>query len=115
MGWYDEFKAFCMECIIDVLDSSVYEGLKEKVTGGFVSTPVTIKNMSSNTNGAITGWAFTNKKMPAVNSMPRIAESVKTPFSSISQAGQWTYSPAGLPISILTGKMAANRAIKKLK
>jgi hypothetical protein len=27
------------------------------------------------------------------------------------QAGQWVYSPSGLPISILTGKFAAYKAL----
>ena len=33
----------------------------------------------------------------------------------IVQAGQWTYSPSGLPISILTGKLAADRVMKEIK
>jgi hypothetical protein len=32
----------------------------------------------------------------------------------VYQAGQWTYSPSGVPISILTGKLAADKAIKDL-
>jgi hypothetical protein len=39
---------------------------------------------------------------------------IKTPVPGVFQAGQWTYSPAGLPISLLTGKLAADRAIKEL-
>ena len=34
---------------------------------------------------------------------------------SIFQAGQWTYSPAGLPISILTGKLASDSVLKMKK
>ena len=30
------------------------------------------------------------------------------------QAGQWTYSPSGLPIAILTGKLAADQVTKEL-
>jgi len=36
-------------------------------------------------------------------------------IANISQAGQWVFSPSGLPISVLTGKMAADRVIKVLK
>lgn len=115
MGWYDEFKLFSTECMVSVLESSVYSGLTEKIIDSFTSSPLTIQRFSGNNNGAITGWAFTNNEMPAVNSMPKIAKSVETPFKDISQAGQWTYSPSGLPISILTGKLAANRAKKNLK
>ena len=40
---------------------------------------------------------------------------IKTPIPGVYQAGQWTYSPSGLPISLLTGKIAADRVIKDLK
>jgi hypothetical protein len=52
--------------------------------------------------------------MPAVRSLPGVASSVLTPIPDVYQAGQWTYSPAGLPISILTGKLAADRVLKAL-
>jgi phytoene dehydrogenase-like protein len=70
--------------------------------------------VAGTTEGAITGWAFTNHPMPAENRLPRIMNSIKTPVPGIFQAGQWTYSPSGLPISILTGKLAADRVIKEL-
>jgi len=41
--------------------------------------------------------------------MQHVAKSVVTPFPDICQAGQWSYSPSGLPIAILTGKLAADR------
>jgi hypothetical protein len=33
----------------------------------------------------------------------------------ILQAGQWTFSPSGLPTAILTGKLAADAAQAALK
>ena len=114
-GWYEEFKALCRQVIVDVLSASIYPGLQDKVEDGFVSTPLTIAERTGNTGGAITGWAFTNAQMPAVSSMPGIAASVKTPIPGVLQAGQWTFSPSGLPVSILTGKLAADRAIKELR
>ncbi len=115
MGWYDEFKQRCEELFIDVLDRSIYPGLKDKVEGTFSSSPLTIEHRTGNTDGAIVGWAFTNGSMAAVNSLPLIAKSVNTPIPDVYQAGQWSYSPAGLPISILTGKLASDKAKKKLK
>ncbi len=115
MGWYDEFKQLCKEAIVDSLRSSVYPELKASVTDGFVSTPLTMKRLTGNTDGAITGWSFTNGVIPAVTSMPKIARSIDTPIPDVVQAGQWTYSPSGLPISILTGKLAADNVIRKLK
>jgi hypothetical protein len=68
-----------------------------------------------NLDGAITGWAFTNESVPAERTVTRIARAVSTPIPHVSQAGQWTFTPAGFPIAILTGKAAADRVIKALK
>jgi phytoene dehydrogenase-like protein len=114
MGRYDEFKRLMSEGIIEVLDASIYTGLKAALIDSFTSTPLTIERVAGSSEGAITGWAFTNDPMPAVNKLPRIASSVLTPIPDTYQAGQWTYSPSGLPIAILTGKLAADRVIRAL-
>ena len=111
-GWTAEIKEFLEQITIQILDESIFPGLKDKVIGCFSSSPLTIEKLTGNTQGGITGWAFTNPYMPAVSSMLGIAKSVETPLPSIYQAGQWTYSPAGLPISILTGKLASDNVLK---
>lgn len=115
MGWYQDFKAFCEMCMLNTLDSSVYPGIKQAVLHQFSSTPLTMAKIAGNTHGAITGWSFTNHPMPATSSLTKILSSTLTPVPGIVQAGQWTYSPSGLPISILTGKLAADRVLKELK
>jgi phytoene dehydrogenase-like protein len=112
LGWYDEFKTLVADHMVQVLDASIYPGLKAAIMASFVSTPLTLARIAGNSEGAITGWAFTNDVMPAVRSLPGVAKSVLTPIPDIYQAGQWTYSPSGLPISILTGKLAADRILK---
>ncbi len=114
MGWYEEFKQLMADRMIQVLDASIYPGLKAALIDSFTSTPVTLARISGNAEGAITGWAFTNDFIPAVNSLTKVASAVLTPIPHTYQAGQWTYSPAGLPISILTGKLAADRILKDL-
>ncbi len=111
-GWTAEIKEFLEQITIEILNESIFPGLKSKVFGCFSSSPLTIEKLTGNTEGGITGWAFTNPYMPAVSSMLGIAKSVDTPLPSIFQAGQWTYSPAGLPISILTGKLASDKVLK---
>lgn len=111
-GWTAEIKQFLEQLTIDILNESIFPGIKSKVFGCFSSSPVTIQKLTGNTDGGITGWAFTNPEMPAVSSMLGIAKSVLTPIPSVYQAGQWIYSPAGLPISILTGKLASDRVLK---
>jgi phytoene dehydrogenase-like protein len=115
MGWYEAFKSYCERCIINTLEASIYPGLKESIIHQFSSTPLTIEKVSGNSEGAITGWAFTNNPIPAEMRIPKILNAIKTPIPDIVQAGQWTYSPSGLPISILTGKLAADRVMKEIK
>lgn len=114
LGFYDEFKNFTEQKIIRVLDKNIYPGISEEVIHRFSSTPLTIERISGNLDGGITGWAFTNKEMPSVNKMTKISKSCLTPIPNVLQAGQWTYSPSGVPISILTGKIAADKAEKSL-
>lgn len=114
LGWYDEFKQLVADHVIQVLDASIYPGLGAAVIDNLTSTPLTLERIAGNSEGAITGWAFTNDAMPAVRSLPMVAQAVRTPIPDTYQAGQWTYSPSGLPISILTGKLAADRILKDL-
>ncbi|MEI8216189.1 MAG: NAD(P)/FAD-dependent oxidoreductase [Eubacteriales bacterium] len=114
-GWYDSFKKFSENTIIDILNKSVFPGIKAKIIDQFSSTPLTLESRTGNSQGAITGWAFTNSSIPVIHSMPKIAQSILTPLPDIFQAGQWSFSPSGLPISILTGKLAADKVKKQLK
>ena len=114
-GWYEEFRDYLMDQMIKVLEDSIYPGIKSKIIHSFSSTPLSIEKRTGNLHGAITGWAFTNDPMPAESRLPKIFSSTETPIPGIVQAGQWTYSPSGLPISILTGKLAADRVISSLK
>lgn len=111
-GWYNEFKSLSEEYILDVIDKSIYKGLKYKVIDKFSSTPLTIESITGNTHGAITGWAFTNSSMPAESKIIKLSKAVETPIPNIYQAGQWSFSPAGLPISIMTAKLAVEKVLK---
>ena len=115
LGFYEKFKAFSEEKIIYILNEKLYKGIKEKIIHRFSSTPLTIERISGNLDGGITGWAFTNEEIPAVSKMTKITNSCKTPIPDVLQAGQWTYSPSGVPISILTGKIASEQTDKALK
>lgn len=113
-GWLSEFIPELENRMIDVITESVYPMLKEKVIGCFSFSPLSIENRVGSSEGAIVGWAF-DKSMPVVNKIQFSDKSVLTPISNIYQAGQWAYSPAGVPMSILTGKLAADRILKKNK
>ncbi|MFU8826915.1 MAG: phytoene desaturase family protein [Brevefilum sp.] len=114
-GWEEAFKDAVTEMMINTLDRSIYPGLSESVIDSFTATPMTIQKMTGSTDGAITGWSFTNHPMPAENRLIKIASAVNTPLPDVYQAGQWTYSPSGLPVSLITGKLAADKIGKQLK
>jgi all-trans-retinol 13,14-reductase len=112
--WYDEFIKELEDSVMRVISDSVYPMLKDKILTRFSFSPLSIENRVGSSEGAIVGWSF-QKSMPVVNKIQLSARSVLTPIPSIYQAGQWAYSPAGVPMSVLTGKLAADRALKELK
>ena len=86
--------------------------LKTKIIHRFSFSPLSYANRIASSEGAIVGWEFTDD-MPVINKIQIADRSVKTPFPNIFQAGQWAYSPAGVPMSILTGKIATNKVLKQ--
>lgn len=112
-GEYRHFKAFCTKTVIELLSQGIFPGLKEKILFHCCGTPQTIERKTGNRGGALTGWAFMDHGLPAENRMQKITKAVETPFEDILQCGQWTFSPSGLPVSILTGKIAADRCCKR--
>jgi phytoene dehydrogenase-like protein len=106
VGWYDEFKQELKTRIVNVITNSIYPILKEKLMDSFSFTPLSIQNRV-----AIVGWSFL-ESIPVPSRIQDAQKSVVTSIPNIFKAGQWTYSPAGVPMSILTGKLAADRACK---
>lgn len=113
-GGYEAWKEDAKEHLISVLSKSLLPGLGDRIAFGLVSSPLTVERFSGNADGAITGWAFAPGELPAESRFKKIRRSVLTPAPDILQAGMWTFSPAGLPVAILTGKLAAEQADKEL-
>jgi phytoene dehydrogenase-like protein len=111
-GWYEEFVSNLEQSIAEVISGSIYPELKNNIIGQFSFSPISIQNRVGSSEGAITGWSFEDP-VPVVNKIQISDRSVYTPFPNIFQAGQWAYSPAGVPMSILTGKLAADKVLKK--
>ncbi|MFC2113009.1 phytoene desaturase family protein [Bacteroidota bacterium] len=111
-GWYDEFNSDLEDRVLRVITDSIFPILNDKIITHFSFTPLSIENRVGSSEGAITGWSFQNP-VPVINKIQIADRSVQTPIPSIFQAGQWAYSPAGVPMSILTGKLAANKVLKK--
>lgn len=110
-GWYKEFISAMEDRIIKILADSVYPMLRDKVMARFSFSPLSYANRVGSSEGAITGWSF-QEPVPVIHKIQAANRAVVTPVPSVYQAGQWTYSPAGVPMSILTGKLAARRILK---
>jgi len=110
-GWYHDIRKEIESKVVEILSDSVYPALKAKVEKSFSFTPISIKNRIASSEGSIVGWSF-EKEVPVVHKVQRSDKSVLTPIPNIFQAGQWAYSPAGVPMAILTGKLAADRIMK---
>ncbi|MBW6514171.1 MAG: NAD(P)/FAD-dependent oxidoreductase [Candidatus Syntrophosphaera sp.] len=107
-GWIEDFVSGIESRLINIMAETVYPMLKDKVIAHFSYSPLSIHNRIASSEGAIVGWEF-QPDMPVVNQIQLAGRSVLTPLPAIYQAGQWAYSPAGVPMSILTGKLAANK------
>lgn len=112
-GWYADFKELCVRQILAQLGRAM-PGIGDRLIDSSCATPLTIEKLTGNADGAITGWSFFGE-VPAESRFQKIAKSVRTPIPHVYQAGQWTFSPSGLPVSVLTGKLAADAVREKTR
>lgn len=112
---YDEFKRHVTQLMIHQLSDGYMANLDQHILKTIVSTPLSIERKSLNTQGSLTGWSFANKPFPATHTFIQLTKSVLTAVDSIKQAGQWAFNPAGVPVSILTAKLATDAVIKDLR
>ncbi|MGB7595737.1 MAG: hypothetical protein WBL80_09280, partial [Erysipelotrichaceae bacterium] len=115
LGYYEEFKQFITRTFIDYFDEHDWLGFKDSIKKTIIATPLTIQSRTYSTDGSVTGWSFGNHPFPVEYKFLNVAKSVLTPIDSIKQAGQWTFNPAGVPVAILTGKLASDVVEKDLK
>jgi phytoene dehydrogenase-like protein len=105
-GWLDELRETARDFMLDALERSIYPGLRKKILFMETATPLTLTRMFNTSGGAITGWSLEGKA-PVPDSLTGIMAAVKTSIPRVFKSGQWSYSPSGVPIAILTGRVAA--------
>jgi len=113
-GWYAEFKDRLEANIIRIFSESIYPDITDDLLLKFSSTPLTIKQVAGSSEGAITGWSF-ESDVPVVNKLANLPKSILTAIPGVLQAGQWAYSPAGVPIAMMTGWYATQKILKDAK
>jgi len=112
-GWYGELKERTAGHMLDALEGSVYPGLRSKILFTDTATPHTLRRIFGVSDGAIVGWSLEGPA-PVPDSLTRIGAAVRTPIPGVFTAGQWTYSPAGVPVAVLTGRIAAQAISSRL-
>lgn len=114
-GGYASLKSLAQNTVLRVLGGSLLPRLPGRVIFSLCATPLTIERETGVRHGAITGWAHTNSPMPAVHRFGEIRKAIHTGLKDVLQCGMWTFSPAGLPVSIITGKLAADETVRRMK
>lgn len=109
-GLYEWFKEELARQMIETLSNSVYPGIEERIIFKFTATPLTIEQTVGSSEGAIVGWSF-EEPLPIEKSMLFPKKAVLTSLPDVFKAGQWAYSPSGVPTSIMTGRLAVKEAL----
>lgn len=109
---YEKFKDFVAKKIISIFEENLFPKFSRRVLFNIVGTPLTIEKFTGNYQGSISSWEFSSE-MPSESDFKKMAEVIYTGFDDIYQCGQWTFSPGGIPVSILTGKLAADEILKE--
>jgi len=113
-GIYEELKEKLTEFVINILSTTIYKGLKEKIIFKFSSTPLTIEEISGSSEGSVIGWSM-ESEIPINSNFLKMTEAAKTSIPYIFKVGQWTMSPAGTPTAIMTGNLAISLILKNDK
>lgn len=111
-GWYQELKEHCENAIIEVFSRTLLPSLRDKILFRFSASPLTLARIDGSSEGAIVGWSFEHP-LPVPSSMLQMNKSVQTSIPHVFKAGQWSFSPAGGPTAIMTGRLAAKMAGKR--
>ncbi|MCX7775763.1 MAG: NAD(P)/FAD-dependent oxidoreductase [Spirochaetaceae bacterium] len=105
-GWYQELKQYLEDAIIEVLSRTLLPSLRDRILFRFSASPLTLARIDGSSEGAIVGWSFEHP-LPVPSSMLQMNKSVQTTIPHVFKAGQWSFSPAGGPTAIMTGRLAA--------
>jgi phytoene dehydrogenase-like protein len=112
-GLLEPFTQKTVEFSLEALEESLYPGLRAKILFMRTSTPLAIAKRFLSRSGAITGWSL-EEKAPVASSLLKVFRTVRTAIPSVWKAGQWSYSPSGVPIAILSGRIAAAAMSRRL-
>ena len=89
----------------------LYPSLREKIEFRIVATPFTMEEKTLNSGGSITGWNYHPSETFPLRDFRKMKRSIDTPVKNLFQIGQWSFDPAGVPVCLITAKLAADRVL----
>ncbi len=110
---YTEAKEKASSMLVDALSIHM-PWLKGRIENSFSASPLSPERHSSNSGGSITGWSHIPEECPSERDFRRFASSVESPIPNLYRAGHWCFTPAGIPVAIMTGTLSATMACLKL-
>ncbi|MBN2379858.1 NAD(P)/FAD-dependent oxidoreductase [candidate division WOR-3 bacterium] len=113
-GRYEQVKNKVADQLIAVTERIIPE-LGKRIIFRQAATPHTYERYTLNTQGAVCGWTYDRSRTFHQGKRGKILDVVKTPVPNLYQAGHWTMYPGGAPVAILTGRLASQGVIKRLK
>ncbi|MBI3911489.1 MAG: NAD(P)/FAD-dependent oxidoreductase [Armatimonadetes bacterium] len=84
-------------------------GLRQRTLARRVATPLTMERYTFNTAGAAFGWANLPQQCGPYRPGP------ETPIRSLFLAGHWTFPGGNIPPAMMSGRFAAEAALKYLE
>ncbi len=89
----------------------IIPNLSDRIEYMDVSSPLTLKRFTWNTDGATAGWSHDQSKEAIVGKYGYFR--FRAPVKGLYTAGHYTFWPGGIPSVISSGKFAANFILKK--
>lgn len=112
-GRAEELKEETAGYMLEALASSVYPALRRGLRSATAASPLGLGRRFGAAGCAITGWSLEGRA-PVPSALPAIVSAVRTAIPRVWKAGQWSYSPSGVPVAILTGRIAAAGMARRL-
>ncbi len=111
--WANRFKELVESVLIEKL-IKLYPEIENNILFKMSIDPYDLSKKTEHNDGAIGGWSYSGSVIPSERDLDSFYKSTKTSIKDIYQAGMWSFTPSKLPISILTGKLAAKRVLSKV-
>lgn len=111
---YKAFKKRISDIIIRRIEEHLIPNIKERIEVAELATPKTIEKWSGTTGGSTCGFSWDREKS-FLRTSSLTKTFIETSIYNLYQTGAFSTQNGGVAISAITGKLTANKIIKKNK